>query len=460
MTTLLDQMRGHLDAARLLVRPGPVIVAVSGGPDSAVLLDLLVQLAPERGLALVVAHADHGIQPESGAVGAQVGRLAQGYGVAFELGELGLGSGTSETAARRARYAWLREVQRRRTARYLVTAHHRDDQIETILLRVLRGSASAGLAGMTARGRGGLVRPLLPFGRDEIAAYLAERGLAAHDDPANRDPRHLRSWVRHHVLPPLVERLGRGAMDDLIRLGRHAAEERRAWDRALELVPELDLRVDAAGFDVARGVLAGYHKTLSVALLRAAARRARVPLGPAGARRLMALVEGGSGRYVELGAGWQGEAAFDRLRVERRPDGVAQRVVAAEERGTAAFGNFTVHWTPGRAPRRLARGGWSTWLAAPGWELRAWRPGDRVRPLGGPGGRAVRRLLTDARVPRSRRGAYPIVARGETILWVPGICRSGDEVPRPGTPAVRVDVTEGGAAEADRRAPARPRGVR
>src|SRR3989449_9920353 len=94
-------------------------------------------------------------------------------------------------SARRARYAWLTEVQRRHAARYLVTAHHADDQVETILLRVLKGSGPAGLAGMPARGRGGIVRPLLPFSRAELAAYVAERALGVHDHPANPDPPHL-----------------------------------------------------------------------------------------------------------------------------------------------------------------------------------------------------------------------------------------------------------------------------
>src|SRR5712691_983022 len=156
---LPQRLQEHIARARLFARPGVAVVAVSGGADSVALLDLLHELAPERGLTLVVAHADHGIQSDSRTVGQSVSALAAKYGVPFELGELHLGPDATETEARRARYAWLAEVRRRRRARYLVTAHHRDDQVETILLRVLRGSAPAGLAGIAARGRGGLVRP-------------------------------------------------------------------------------------------------------------------------------------------------------------------------------------------------------------------------------------------------------------------------------------------------------------
>ena len=148
MASLLERLRAHLDRARLFPAPGRAVLAVSGGPDSVALLDLMHSVAPERELALVVAHADHGIRTDSRTVGQAVGDLAQRYGLPFELGELRLGPGATETAARRARYAWLTDVQHRHAARYVVTAHHADDQVETILLRVLKGSGPAGLAGM------------------------------------------------------------------------------------------------------------------------------------------------------------------------------------------------------------------------------------------------------------------------------------------------------------------------
>ena len=274
MDPLPERVRTHIRATRLFREPGIAIMAISGGADSVALLDLLNGMATEIGLTLIVAHVDHGIQLESWNVGTMVRDSAASYGLPFELAELKLGPDTSETEARRARYAWLREVQRRRGAKYLVTAHHQDDQIETIVLRALRGSAPAGLAGIAQRGRGGLVRPLLPFTRRELVEYASARGLPVHDDPANRDPRHLRSWVRVTLLPLLEERLGPRLKDDLLAMGHHFASDRRAWDRVLDLVPELALEVQDGAFAVARAVLCGYDNALSVALLRAAARRA------------------------------------------------------------------------------------------------------------------------------------------------------------------------------------------
>src|SRR3989442_13916509 len=172
MAPVPARSRAHLDRARLSPAPGTAVLAVSGGRDSVALLDLMRAVAPGRGLSLVVAHADHGIQTDSRLVGEAVSRLAQSCGVAFELGELHLGSDATETAARRARYAWLAVVRQAHAARYLVTAHHSDDQIETILLRVLRGSGPAGLAGKPARGRGGFGGPPIPFTTPTPSAHV------------------------------------------------------------------------------------------------------------------------------------------------------------------------------------------------------------------------------------------------------------------------------------------------
>jgi len=453
--SLSARVLAHIRKARLFGEPGEALVAVSGGADSVALIDLLRAMAEELRLTLVVAHVDHGILPAGRPVSRTVKQLAEKYGLPFEFNELNLGPETTETEARRARYAWLRDVQKRRGAKYIVTAHHEDDQVETILLRALRGSAPAGLAGISARSRGGLVRPLLPFSRRELADYAHARGLAVHDDPANHDPRHLRSWLRTTLLPLLHERLGPTPRlrRDLLALGRHAARDKRAWSRVLDLVPDLGLRVDENGFAVARASVCGYDNALSVALLRAAARRAGLIFGPAKARRLVELAARPSGRRVPLGDGWTAEVAFDRLHVRRDAtfeiDCALERVSQVGERGSALFGAFEISWSPAAAPQRIERATWTTWVDSTAWEVRPPARGDSVVPLGGIGHRPLRRLLMEARVPRSVRSRYPVVSRGATILWVPGICRSAEGVPAPGTRAVRLDVTEHGTAEAD-----------
>src|SRR5215210_5274508 len=190
---LLETFRSHLLSLHL--EPGRALVAVSGGPDSVALLDLLARSLDVHRQELVVAHVDHGIHPESDVVAQQVEALAGAFALPVHTGRLNLGPETSETEARVQRYAWLESLGSQVNAKLIFTAHHADDQVETVLMRVLSGSGPAGLAGMAAI-RGSLVRPLLPFRRHELAAYLEERGLRAWLDPANADSRHLRSWLR------------------------------------------------------------------------------------------------------------------------------------------------------------------------------------------------------------------------------------------------------------------------
>jgi tRNA(Ile)-lysidine synthetase-like protein len=137
---------------------------------------------------------------------------------------------------------------------------------------------------------------------------------------------------------------------------------------------------------------------------------------------------------------------FGRVRIAR-PSGDRERDAGpapvvwggTAERGEARWEDWGITWC--REPAgALARAAWSTWVLADGGEVRAPRAGDRVRPLGGAGRRPVRRLLMEARVPRAERGRYPLVACGDRILWIPGVCRAHAALPRPGEPAVRVDV--------------------
>jgi tRNA(Ile)-lysidine synthase len=452
MDSLLQRFRVHVLEAGLFPEPGTALVAVSGGPDSVALLDLLHTVAEELRLSLVVAHADHGIAAASSAVAEAVDALAARYAVPCERAALALGPDTTETVARRARYAWLREVRRRVGARYVVLGHHRDDQLETILMRVLKGSGPAGLAAMAPVGRGGLVRPLLPFSKAELAQHARARDLATHDDPANHDARHVRSWLRTTLVPLLVERLGAGVKADLLQAGHAAAFERRAWDELLEQLPDLRLRRVRRGCEVARDGLARYDDAVSVTLVRATARRVGLVLGIRAARQVVALARRPSGRRLTLGrGGWIAEVAFDRLRLIRPRAATPDHPVAVAQ-GHTVFGDFQVAWAPEAAPARVPRTEWTTWLAGANWEVRSPRPGDRVVPLGGVGRRPLRRLFMDARVPRTDRASYPVVARGTTILWVPGVCRSATDLPQPGTPAVRVDVTKRSEPQTDRRA--------
>jgi len=436
--TLLEDFAAHLAALRL--PPARALVAVSGGPDSVVLLHLLQATRKLHQLGLVVAHFDHGIHPESAAVAAAVRALAARYGLPYVEGRGALGLAAAETTARSARYAWLEATRFQLGADLVVTAHHADDQVETVLMRALKGSGPAGLAGMASR-RGALVRPLLPFRRAALLRYLRAEGLTAWGDPANQDSRHLRAWLRGDVLPFLRARLP-GVDDALLRLGRQAARGRAAWNAVIELLPGLDFRLEHDGFSVAAGTLSGYDSALAEFVLMSAARRAGCRLGPTRAAAVLRLTgRGVSGTRLPLGQGWVAELAFGRLLVTRgETDTSVPSWPLQGAEGEGVWGHWRVRWSRERAPERQERAALAAWFAPAPLVIRTWSAGERIRPLGGTGRRLLVRCFQDARVPRSRRAGWPVLAGPAGVVWIPGVSRSDALLPEPGTEAVRVDA--------------------
>jgi tRNA(Ile)-lysidine synthase len=179
-----------------IVWPAPAryLLAVSGGADSMALLDLMVRSGSYE---LVVGHYDHGLRPDSGVDAEAVAAAARAYGIAYTRHTAGLGQ-ASEAEARRRRYEWLEHTRREQGAHAIVTAHHRDDLLETSLLNLARGSGRRGLAPMQS---GPVVRPLLGVSRAELRAYIATHGVTWRDDPTNADLANPRNFVRHRLLP-------------------------------------------------------------------------------------------------------------------------------------------------------------------------------------------------------------------------------------------------------------------
>ncbi len=234
-------LREH-DASGSPGTPGrgePIVVAFSGGPDSLALLLVLRRLATALRLRPVAAHVDHRLDPGSQARAESARQLAAWLEVPFRLlagdtaGEA-RGEGR-EAAARRLRYRLLDELRREVGARWVLTAHHADDQAETVLLRLAHGSGLAGLAGMAVR-HGSVLRPFLSLSRRELRAAVAASGLSPLEDPTNRDLSLARNRLRHALLPALGDDAAAGAR----RLGTAAAVlTARVERRLVELLPAL-----------------------------------------------------------------------------------------------------------------------------------------------------------------------------------------------------------------------------
>ena len=181
---------------QIQLSPGKYIIAVSGGIDSVVLLDVLSQLSD---VELVVAHVDHGIRPDSGEDAALVRGLAEKYQLPFESASLNLGARTAEATAREKRYAWLEAVRQRYGADAIVTAHHRDDVVETIIINLMRGTGWRGLASL--RETSHIHRPLLNTSKIEVVTYAIDHNLSWREDNTNDDVRYLRNYIRHGITP-------------------------------------------------------------------------------------------------------------------------------------------------------------------------------------------------------------------------------------------------------------------
>jgi tRNA(Ile)-lysidine synthase len=180
------------------VEPGLFVIAVSGGVDSMVLLDVIRNLP---NVDLVIAHLDHGIRPDSVADRQLVQDTAAKYGLAFEFGEAHLGIGASEANARGIRYKFLREVKSKHQAKAIITAHQQDDVLETAILNMIRGTGRKGLSSLKSTDE--ILRPLLLVPKSEILEYAAEHNILWHEDSTNSDDRYLRNYVRHQLVTRL-----------------------------------------------------------------------------------------------------------------------------------------------------------------------------------------------------------------------------------------------------------------
>jgi len=411
------------------------LVAVSGGPDSVALLDVLHELAPALRLTLEVAHVHHGLRPEADADADFARGLAERLGLPFHLERVRVRREPPwdglEAEARRARHAALEARARLIAAARIATGHTADDQAETVLMRLLDGAGPRGLAGI-APARGLLIRPLIESRREDVLAHLAARGLGWVEDASNRDPRFLRNRIRHQVLPYLAEVCGPRITESLCRsaaLSRALVAELE--ERARAELDRLGAR-GACGVVFAVGDLARLSEELAAeTLLQAAAalgdarprrgaihRAVRRLLAPEPTRRALKvgrLVMERSGRWLRVGPlrppaldprTWEvpGDLTIGELgvrlearRFDRGPDYAPPR-----ERQRAAF-------DADRLPSRLV--------------VRPRRRGERFAPFGGPEERRLKSLLSDAGIPRWERARIPLIEADGQIAWVVGLRR-------------------------------------
>lgn len=432
-----DQVQAFIRAHRLLEDRASVLVGVSGGLDSTVLLHVLLRL----GYGVSAAHVNYGLRgPESDADEAFVRAFCQEHGVPLHVlreDSQALTSAPSMQAqARRVRYEYFAAVARREHLSTVAAAHHRDDQVETLLLNLIRGAGPEGLAGMApSRALQSdaslvLIRPLLGMWRREIAAYAEREGLMWREDASNEALTYRRNVVRQRVLPTMEEVLG----DDVRAPMARSVDLMRAYVDDV-LGPHIEERFRAAVDEHAEGgllradVLQREPPVMQQRLVLEALQRwlPGVDASMAVAEEVASLLAGDVGRRVAFGEGtvWRTRDGLLFLSASAQRQRFAAALLQpgtrlALPRGTLALDVLDV------PPANVTAGGADVAfvdadeLTFP-LTVRMWRTGDRIQPLGMTGTKRVSDLLTDEKIPPHDRKHVLVVTSADTIIWVVGL---------------------------------------
>jgi tRNA(Ile)-lysidine synthase len=432
-----------------------LLVAVSGGVDSMVLLEALSRVRERLGLRLYVAHLHHGLRGraadrDAAFVVAEAARWGLGVSVGrLDPAERGPGQSV-QVWAREARYRCLEAIGDQVRAARILVAHTQDDQAETVLLNLLRGTGPRGLAGIPpARDR--ILRPLLRVSRADVEAYAAARHVPFRTDASNASEAYRRNRIRHQLLPLLAKEYNPRIVGSLAALAALAREDYAALEAQAAALLATAVQAEGPGvsLDVAalRSAPAAVARRAFQAAFRMASRNAHSltrrhleGLRSLLAREGLARLPGGMlGRRNETEI-WIGAPRAAATAIADRDSDRTEIRIGPSRDGTA----------PGEVP--LPLGVWTRWppldcrirvrrLGAVGitryrrdrWReilslglleaplsLRGWRPGDRFRPLGLPGRKKLQDFFVDAKVPRHQRGWLPLLLSGGRIAWVVG----------------------------------------
>lgn len=387
---------------------GPLVVAVSGGIDSSALLIALHQLGS---IELVAAHVNHHLRGlESDGDEGFVRDLCASLGVPLRVMDGALDARAVrdrgvEAAAREVRYARLREIG----APYIATAHQKNDQAETILMRLMTGGGIAALRGIHPARADGVIRPLLEVTRAEIEQFLAERGVVARADSSNQDPRFVRNRVRAFLREASAE-----SIDNLAAI---AAQARQAWavlERVVDAAEDADVTAEATRFRSLPD-----DPWIRQALLLRHIRRLDPEARDTDIVRLAAQIDSGKRISVTKNLEWS-EGTLRRVvepvphwefEVELTPDKPAQipggtvRIQTTDNRELAT-GNQLIQLPKGAEPR---------------FTVRNRRTGDRFQPLGFPHEKKLKDVLIDRKIAARVRDSIPLLVWNGAIVWVAGV---------------------------------------
>jgi len=449
MRVVRARVEETIDRRRLLEGVRRVGVAVSGGADSTALLYLLAEICTDRGLELSAFHLNHGLRgEESDADEELVRRAAASLGLPFEVRAVDTErlarehKWNLEDAGRRARYSFFEERIADGTVDAVATGHHKNDQAETVLFRILRGGGLTALGGIRASRTPGIIRPLIDTERAAIEQYLSERSIGWREDASNDEPRFSRNRIRKELLPSLERDWNPRLTDALARNAELAADEEGYWTAESARLAQEAAHWNGEAWLLEADRLAELHPAVERRVWRHVLGRLRGDLqgldaGHVERLRRLASQSAGSGA-VEL-PGVSAERSFGMIRLAARGGGETASAVQAPPLELPAELPTELAAPDGLSSIRLRRLSLQpeiesytnrycsglAWDRIPGRVcLRAWRPGDRFRADAGESGRKVKDLFQRARVAAWDRAGWPVLAAaardGEELVWMRG----------------------------------------
>ncbi len=429
-----------------------IVIAVSGGVDSVVLLYLLQRIAASRGLNLYAVHLNHCMRPEADDDALFVEALCRQlnvrcYSESCNVSKLASQERISqEMAGRLARRRLLERVAADTDAQLIALGHHRDDQVETLLMRLTRGTGISGLSGM-AELDPPWWRPLLYCSRQQLLDYARGQSLSWCEDASNLDPLFVRNRLRHQIVP-LLKDVNPQFAERMIVLSRQVAVEEDFWRNQIEThFPTIRVACDD-GLRLQRSQLLVFHPALRLRLLRAALIEVRGHLHGIEAVHLRAvddlLTSDRSQAQLDLPACWAARR-YENLWLRTAAPKMPQRYdVALQIPGEILLPDgrklvATVVERPEMETRYRVYVDQAV-LDQP-LAVRTWRSGDRFAPLGMAGHKRVKQLFADLKIEKEERLRTPLVFAGETLLWVAGLQRSGfGVVPASSVRAARLEL--------------------
>ncbi len=426
----LDELAEAVRASGLIEAGTEAVVMVSGGADSACAAAGLTRvLGAER---VHASHVNYALREGAAEGEAAARRLCAALRIDLHVERPGkLPAGNLQAAARTFRYDAAQRLRERTGAAVIVTGHTRTDVAETAIYRLASSPGSRALLGLGPR-NGRVIRPLLGLGRERIRELAAAAGLPFADDETNGDPRFARNRIRAEVLPVLRD-VNPGAEPNIAETRAELAEEAALLERiVLEALAEAG--AGAGDLAIPASAIEGWEPGLRRLALRALAERAagrQVPLGRARVAEIERLAARPQGGTIDLGGGLAavceaGRVSFRAPLLEAAP---APSPVRLELPGLARVGAWEVRAELHPGPVQPAGPDLATLdagtLGGP-LEVRTWRHGDRIRPLGMRGTKTLGDLFTDSKVPRSIRDSLPVVTVDGTVAWVAGVAVSDD----------------------------------